>query len=52
MRALLKAMIIFWLGLVPLAFLILVLGPMFAKPAAPYVEGRCDAACMDRMLAP
>jgi hypothetical protein len=53
MRTLIKALILFWFGLVPLAFVVLLLGPMFAPKAAPYEEpSKCDAACMDKLLAP
>lgn len=53
MRALLKVIAVFWLGVVPLAILVLMFGPMFAPKGAPYEEpSRCDAACMDKLLAP
>lgn len=52
MRALLKVIAVFWLGVVPLAILALMFGPMFAPPGKPYEESRCDAACMDKLLAP
>lgn len=49
----LKLIAIFWLGIVPLAILVLMFGPMFTKPApaSQEIERTCDADCMDKLLA-
>ncbi len=52
MKSILKCLAVFWLVIVPAGFLVLVFGPMFAEPGPAYVEGNCDAACMDKILAP
>lgn len=52
MNAIIKALVVFWLCIVPLGFVVLMFGPMFA-PAKPYeMPSKCDAACMDELLAP
>jgi hypothetical protein len=46
-----KFLAVFWLFVVPLGFVVLMFGPMFAPPGKPYVESHCDATCMDELLA-
>lgn len=52
MNTVIKAIVIFWIGVIPLGYAALVIGPMFAPPAAPYVDSDCDSTCMDELLAP
>ena len=53
MNAIIKALVIFWLVLAPLVFVALMFGPAYAPKAEPYEEPKkCDAACMDELLAP
>ncbi len=49
MSTIIKAIVIFWLGVVPVGFLVLMFGPMFAKPEPipVAVEHKCT---LDQLL--